>query len=65
MTFKLITKPFSTSHKTKIRKAVLYILENYNRQTPSQGKNHKKEKNKKEGEREKNGRRGIIEGTGL
>ena len=59
------TKQFSTSQKITINKAVLYILENYkvvlyisenyNRQTTSQGKNHKKETKKKEGEGEKKG----------
>ena len=47
-------KPFSMSQKITISKAVFYISENYNRQTPSQGENHKKEKKKKK-EKEKRG----------
>ena len=49
-----ITKSFFTSQKITISKVVLYISKNYNlqsrsshRPTPSQGKNHKKGKEKK------------------
>ena len=56
-----ITKSFFTSQKTIISKVVLHISKNYNKQicsshrpTPSQGKNHKKEKEKeKETDKEK------------
>ena len=47
-------KSFSTSQKITISKIVLYISENYNKQTIIQGKNHKKEK-REAGKREKMG----------
>ena len=52
------------SHKITINKAVLYISENYNRQTPSQGENHKKEK-KKNKEKEKIGEERYSKRNGL
>ena len=51
-----LAKPLSTSQKITISKVILYISENYNWKTPSQGENHKKEKKKKkEGEGENKG----------
>ena len=47
-------KSFSTFQKITISKAVLYISENYNWQTPIQGENPKKDKKKKK-EKEKRG----------
>ena len=52
-----ISRELQLSHKITISKAILGISENYNRQTPSQGKNHKKGK-KKNNKKEKKEKRG-------
>ena len=52
-----ISRELQLSQKITISKAILGISENYNRQTTSQGKNHKKGKNKKK-EKEKREKRG-------
>ena len=55
-----ISRELHLSQKIIISKSVLCISENYNRQTPSQGKNHKKGK-KKKNEKEKREKGGEEE----
>ena len=52
-----ISRELQLAQKITISKTVLDISENYNRQTPSQGKNHKKGKRKTK-EKEKREKRG-------